>query len=187
MNIPECFCWTRYGPEAGESFSSILARKERERQASGGVFIWGIGNGLGPSMKLLVDMAVEPTVVFSPIRSRPRSCDLSPAAVTIWTHATTMTDEPYTLPEAAYVTSRQQVRPRPHYALVCRSDRPLKENDGGDHLYFGGLRNLRTGTALGASQVTAVVKRDPNIRAGNTYSVAFIAQLCPPYFVRLLS
>jgi hypothetical protein len=36
--LPMAFCWTRFGPEAGESFSDILARKNAEREAGDGVF-----------------------------------------------------------------------------------------------------------------------------------------------------
>src|SRR5689334_16901759 len=35
--LPLLFCWTRFGTEAGEPIEAILERKEREREATGGV------------------------------------------------------------------------------------------------------------------------------------------------------
>jgi hypothetical protein len=49
---------------------------------------------------------------------------------------------------------------------------------------FGGLRNLRSGKPLGASQVTAVVQRT-NDECGTEYVIALRARLVEPYFVRL--
>ena len=39
--LPSHFVWTRYGTESGESMGAILARKERERIAAAGCFLWG--------------------------------------------------------------------------------------------------------------------------------------------------
>jgi hypothetical protein len=46
MNLPETFCWTRYGTESGSPIEAIILRKELERQVAG-VFCWGVGNALG--------------------------------------------------------------------------------------------------------------------------------------------
>ena len=46
--LPDLFCWTKYGTEAGEDIGAILERKESERLASGGTFLWGVGNAIGP-------------------------------------------------------------------------------------------------------------------------------------------
>jgi hypothetical protein len=53
--LPGFFCWTRIGPEAAEPIQGILRRKEQERVANGGVFLWGIGNAVGPSLSELLD------------------------------------------------------------------------------------------------------------------------------------
>src|ERR1700728_56037 len=37
VGIPDRFCWTRFGTEAGESIEHILNRKEEERLANGGI------------------------------------------------------------------------------------------------------------------------------------------------------
>ena len=50
QELPTIFCWTRFGGEAGEPIEQILFRKEQERLANGGVFLWGIGNAVGPSI-----------------------------------------------------------------------------------------------------------------------------------------
>jgi len=45
--LPNNFCWTRMGVEAGEELDRILFRKEYERKLNGGIFTWGIGSALG--------------------------------------------------------------------------------------------------------------------------------------------
>jgi hypothetical protein len=45
-HLPEAFVWTRFGTEAGQTIDRILARKEAERIANGGLFLWGIGNSV---------------------------------------------------------------------------------------------------------------------------------------------
>jgi len=71
--------------------------------------------------------------------------------------------------------------------LVCRTDEPLRIEDHGG-LHFGSLRNLRSDAPIGASQVTAVVRRDPaRIDRGRAYRVALRASLVRPYVLRLSS
>ncbi len=75
MQLPEHFCWSRFGTEAGEKIDAIIERKERERIENGGIFLWGIGSAIGPSMSRLVELEAKPEVIFSPIRSAPRNVD----------------------------------------------------------------------------------------------------------------
>lgn len=186
--LPPSFCWTRFGPEAGEPVGGILERKERERRANSGVFYWGIGNALGPGISELIRTCDRPEVLFSAIRSRPRLKDLLPPVTVRWTMAETMAGERFQLPPQVIVHSaRDSVdSTRPHYALVCASYDALDLHELG-RLRFGALRNLRTGTPVGASQVTAVVRRlhlaEPE---GVEYVVALRARLVAPYFVKLL-
>lgn len=71
--------------------------------------------------------------------------------------------------------------------LVCHSDNPLRLDDHGE-LHFGALQNLLRGAQLGASQVTAVVRRDgARLSDGRRYRVALRASLVWPYLVRLTS
>jgi hypothetical protein len=183
--LPRSFCWTRFGTEAGETIDAILARKEAERLVNGGFFYWGIGNSIAPAVAELLRSVDEPQVLFSPIRTRPRPVDEAPGCVVRWLSATSLTGELFDLPAATCVTSRwNPARPGGnHYALVCSSEDPLEIADFGE-LRFGALRNLRSGTPLGASQVTAVVHRE-DVGDGSEYTVAFRATLVAPYFVRL--
>lgn len=41
-STPEVFCWSKMGPESGETLDQILRRKEIERVANGGFFAWGL-------------------------------------------------------------------------------------------------------------------------------------------------
>ena len=88
--IPKCFCWTRFGTEAGEAIGHIFKRKEEERIANSGVFIWGIGNAVGPSVRELVLRTPKPQVLFSPIRSAAKLQDVSPPSVAAWTAGETL-------------------------------------------------------------------------------------------------
>jgi hypothetical protein len=187
--LPAAFCWTRFGAEAGESFGEILARKDVERQAGDGIFYWGIGSAVGRSLKALIARVDTPEVLFSPIASAPRACDVSPGHVVRWTEGQGLHGESMLLPEHARVTSRWDPdRPTTaRYALVCHSDEPLQLDDHGE-LCFGALRNLLSGAGIGASQVTAVVRRDfVQPTSGRRYRVALRASLVWPYLVRLAS
>lgn len=103
---PRCFCWTRFGTEAGETVEAILARKELERQANDGVFYWGVGSSVGPGIEELVRSVDTPEVFFSPIKSRPRRVDVAPAAGVNWTWAQGLTCGAFRLPADVRVTSR---------------------------------------------------------------------------------
>ena len=166
----------------------ILGRKEEERVANGGLFFWGIGNAVGPSIRGLLGRTTCPEALFSPIRSSPRPRDVSPASVTVWTSAHTLMGSPFQLPTSSLITSRlDPSSPKfAHYALVCYSDRPLGASGCEEQLRFNDLRNLLTGRPVGASQVTAVVEHQRGTRHGGpTYSIDIRARLIPPYFLRL--
>ena len=186
--LPKCFCWTRFGTEAGEPITHILERKEAERAANNGVFVWGVGNAVGPSVRELVRRSPKPEVVFSPIKSPARVQDASPPAVVAWIGGETLDGEPFCLPEHSLVTSRYDpVSPRAgHYALVCFSGAPITPARPGGTIAFNALKNIRTGRPIGASQVTAVVERGESCAEESlTYEVAIRAELVYPYFVRL--
>src|SRR5687768_6644325 len=110
MALPDCFCWTRFGTEAAQSIDQILARKEQERVANNGVFFWGIGNAVGPSMKELIRCTPRPEVLFSPIKSRPRAKDVAPPAVVAWVTGHTLAGEFFRLTAPSLVTSRQDAK-----------------------------------------------------------------------------
>ena len=77
--LPEAFCWTKFGVEAGEPPLSIFQRKELERRRNGGIFLWGIGQSIGPSLPDLLRVTPSPEVLFSPIRTPAAAHDVSPA------------------------------------------------------------------------------------------------------------
>ena len=183
LALPETFCWTRFGTESGEGIGEIVARKEAERQAAGGVFLWGVGNSIGPSVHLLGE---APVAVFSPIVSAPRACDAAPPRVVRWQRAVGFDGEQFPLPASASVVSRETPTRRAHFALVCQSDTPLRLREDIGELCFDRLRNLASGRPLGASQVTAAVRLVRHAQAnGRLYPIAMIVHLAPPYFVRL--
>ena len=190
MALPRHFCWTRFGTEAGEPMERILARKEAERRENGGVFLWGIGNAVGPSMAELVRRESEPEVVFSPIRGKPRQVDANPAQVVAWTAGRTLWGDRVELPTASVVTSRgaPNAQTSRHYALVCETAGPLSLEDAPEMIPSGHLRNLRTGRCVGASQVTAIVSVTAGHQGedGALYPASIRANLVFPYALELI-
>lgn len=188
MHLPRAFCWSKYGAEAGECATEIVHRKELERRHNDGMFLWGIGTSIRPSLALLLDMYKQPHVVFSPMVSRPRMVDRSPTAVCVWTTAVGFDGFRFKLPEYSLVTSRASTgrRPQRHFALVCASKDSLLEQDRAS-LFHSQLRNLRTGTPLGHSQVTSVVRYAQNQHAPTRlYRVGFRAKLVYPFLIELM-
>jgi hypothetical protein len=185
--LPDAFCWTRFGTEAGESIERILDRKEAERRATGGTFYWGVGNSVASGIDELVRLRPTPEVLFSPIKGRPRAADVAPARVAVWRVGETSAGVRYPLPEGVRITSRfdDASRKTPRYALVCFQPDPLILSNSG-RLRTEDLRNLVSGRPVGASQVTAVVRmlstRSVDDRG---YVVALRASLVPPYLIRL--
>lgn len=188
VGLPEFFCWTKYGTEAGEEISSILQRKEAERVAGGGTFLWGIGNAIGPSVDALIATAARPEVVFTPMKSRPAARDVAPARTARWHCGVGLDGASYEVPSFSTVTSRVSPSRGHHYALVCRSDRPIRIGPASRPSFAAThVENLRSGSRVGASQVTSVVRRIACALGllPSNYTVAFTAELVAPYFVRL--
>lgn len=189
--IPERFCWTKFGSEAGEGIDEILARKDSERRANGGVFLWGIGNSVAPGIRALVRHDKEPAVIFSPMRAKARAIDVVPSRVVAWRCARAIDGCNWDLPRGSMVTSRGDssggMRKRTHYALVCQSDIPLTGSPATHgQLRFGSICNLLSGLPVGYSQVTSVVGyRECHSDAGPLYDIGFRARLVYPYFVEL--
>lgn len=191
MGLPGMFCWSKFGAEAGEPATQIIERKDYERRQNGGVFLWGIGHSIRPSLTQLVQQCGTPEVLFTPMQSRPSERDVSPSEIYLWQDAIGLDGRPYLLPSFSAVTSRAPSRGAiaRHFALVCMSDEPLRVLPAGDcEFSVGAVRNLRTGSEVGSSQVTSVVRFEPNASGqGRTYSVAFRARLVYPYLAMLHS
>jgi hypothetical protein len=187
-DIPRYFCWTRFGTEAGQAISQIIERKERERIAGRGMFLWGIGNAVGPSIFRLLQVCDQPEAIFSPISSAPRQCDTNPSATVAWTEAVGLDGDLFMMPEHALVTSRfEQASPkRTHYALVCYSEQPLALSKSGSAVRFQSVRNLASQRPIGASQTTAIVEYDATcLSDSRSYDVAMRVRLIAPYFIHL--
>ncbi len=187
MEVPSAFCWTKFGPEAGEPIEKILQRKEDERASGGGLFLWGIGTSIRPSLLTLLTRTPEPDIVFTPIISPPASHDVSPARVVTWRAGHALDGMPFTLPEHVRVTSGAPEHGRArHYALVCHRVAPLKVT-ASLRFFASSVRNLRTGAPVGSSQVTAVVERHDGVsHSGSEYEIAFQAKLVHPFLVTLI-
>jgi hypothetical protein len=186
MPLPRAFCWTRYGAEAGQDFEAILARKERERRRNGGLFLWGIGNNVAPSLPSLFERARRPVLAFSPMKSRAQLHDENPDQIAVWTQATGANGEPFHIPSGSMVTSRYTAGKSRHYALVCKSQQPLRPVTEPEWISIGALSNVKTGNPVGASQVTAMVYLDPSrSQSGAIYPVAFYCELAAPYVLKL--
>lgn len=187
--LPTAFCWTRFGSEAGQSAEAIFKRKELERQANLGIFLWGIGNSVGPSLELLLKEDLSPRVVFSPMRTKGKTIDAAPKRLFAWTQAIGLDGVPWPLPSGTLVTSRADAerigQKRQHYALVCRATIPLGSLAASLNLSFAALRNLASGAVLGASQVTSIV-RSVGSHDDGEYEVAVVADLVYPFFVKLI-
>jgi hypothetical protein len=177
------------GTEAGENLSTIVRRKELERQACGGMFFWGVGNPMGAGLTALRDRAPEPTVVFSAMRSRPALVDQKPTGLLLWLSYIDEHDREVDLPMCSLVTSRSMTvggRPKEaHYALVCSTKTTIGASPIGD-LDASELVNVLSGRPVGSTQITAAVTRSPKQQGSqSTYQVNFVARLSGPGQVRL--
>src|SRR5262245_35333860 len=113
--------WTRIQAEAGQPLDCIVARKDAERRAGGGLFFWGIGSSLGSTVQLAARTQDKLPVVFSRMLSQPKKADTNPEAVAVWRSYIDQDGVTRPLPPHVLVTSRSQtksgVKSR-HYALV---------------------------------------------------------------------
>lgn len=190
--IPDVFCWTKIGAESGQRIQDIVRRKELERRANDGVFLWGIGNSLGATLAQVQIGSPEPIeVLFSPMRSSPKLIDEQPEGLLAWLAYEMPGGYEAEVPEYSLVVSRGNVASgtpkRQHYALLCHSEASL-ELQSNEMIDAARARNYASCAALGASQVTALVRynREASITAhANYYGIAFRAKLANPGFVRL--
>jgi hypothetical protein len=188
VSLSMVVCWTRMQAEAGQNLPDIIARKELERCAGAGLFFWGIGNPPNRSASTLARGGVEVDVVFSTMKGRARVADAKPETVLVWQRYMDAWGAERSVPEHVLVTSRGDTATgakRVHYALVCKSEVPLDINDLGpfDPGAYCNLGDL--GRAVGASQVTALVRR---VRVGSStggYRINMRAKLAGSYWVKL--
>lgn len=181
-------CWSRIQAEAGQSIEQIIERKERERIAGDGIFYWGVGNPPAMAIRDLASVGSEVSVVFSLMKTRPRESDLFPDRVAIWRRYVDTHGMARMLPEHVLVTSKMRASAAPrnvHYALVCRSDAPLRLQRGvlfNHHAY----RNVSVRRArVAPSQVTALLEPTGASARHGSYEENMRARLVGGYWVRL--
>jgi len=184
----EYVCWTRMQAEAGQPLEAIVARKELERQVGGGVFLWGVGNAPAAIVSVLARAKLPVRTIFSVMKSRPKPVDTSPTRVVVWRRYIDVHGIERALPPHALVASRGDSAggaKRVHYALMCRSNEPLVLNRG-DSFDPGAFRNASAnGAPVGASQVTALLRRVQDIDGPSGYEANLTAWLTDSYWVRL--
>lgn len=174
--------------EAGQSLSHILARKELERACGNGLFVWGVGNALGPRLHQFIDAIEDPRIYFSIMRAKPKRIDEFATSIILWTAYVAANGDEAPLPSHTIVLSRGATArgsKSRHYGLFCHSERELTASEPLT-IDFKHLRNLgSTSSGLGFSQVTAIVEHVPLATPGTPYPVAFGCSLVAPFFVQL--
>ncbi|WP_192183018.1 hypothetical protein [Mesorhizobium amorphae] len=186
-DMQDLICWTRMQSEAGQGLADIVARKEMERRAGNGVFLWGVGNAPAVSTSAYARLRVPVKVVFSIMKGRPRVADVAPRSLLVWRRYLDMYGVERELPPQALVTSRgvtEGGEKKRHYALMCRRATPLRieQGVGFDPTAY---RNVgANGGPVGASQVTALLQRVAPATSGD-YEANLTAELICSYWVRL--
>lgn len=184
----EFVCWSRMQAEAGQELEAIIARKELERRAGEGIFLWGVGNPPALVANVLARAGVPVRMIFSIMKSRPKLVDVAPTRTVAWRRYVDARGAERPLPTNSLVTSRGDSAggaKRAHYALMCQSDQPLRIRRG---VPFdpSAFRNAGgTGAPVGASQVTALLRRTGTDTPGADYEVNLCAWLVDSYWVRL--
>jgi hypothetical protein len=103
----DIFVWTKMGVESGEGLLQIVQRKEQERITGGGQFWWGVGNSLGPAVRIAArSQGGKLPVLFSMMLGRAKAIDSSPKTVWRWTHWQDETGRTHVIPAHAKVISR---------------------------------------------------------------------------------
>jgi hypothetical protein len=183
-------CWTRMQAEAGQPLDRIVARKDVERRAGDGVFAWGVGNPPSLAASALAKIGTGVDVVFSVMKGRPKEVDLRPSRVAVWRRFLDCDGTMRELPPASLVTSRADSASglkRHHAALLCRSDAPLRLDLDGPPFDPEAFVNLSgEGRPVGASQVTALLRRVREDGAGSAYRANMRATLTGGYWVKLI-
>lgn len=189
--VPDIFCWTKMGTEAGQTLDAIIRRKELERRAGNGVFAWGIGNSLGTSVDLARQMSPggNVDVLFTPMKSAPKQTDVAPSQTFLWLSYIECDGRIAALPEHLLITSRGGVSKKTHYALLCHSDSSIEEEAMESYIYAASARNLASSNRIGPSQVTSMVHYGCHLDMPNDvpYKVAFRAVLHKQGFLKLVN
>lgn len=184
----EYVCWSRMQAEAGQPLADIVRRKELERSAGGGMFCWGVGNAPAVITAALAKLNQPVQAIFSIMKSRPKLVDTQPSRVVAWRKFFDQEGTLRSLPRHVLITSRADSAKGPktrHFALMCYSDRGLDLQNG--HAFDpSAFRNAGgVGAPVGASQVTALLRRVSTSSEETDYEVNLSAWLTAGYWVRL--
>lgn len=184
----ELVCWSRMQSEAGQPLAAIVRRKEMERQAGHGTFCWGVGNAPAAAASALAKLRYPIRVVFSVMKSRPKAVDMKPERVVVWRRFVDVDGAVRALPRNVLVTSRADSRSGPkdrHFALMCHTEDQL-ELKTGKPFDPAAYRNAGgTGAPVGASQVTALLRKVSTESPHTDYEENLSAWLIAGYWVRL--
>jgi hypothetical protein len=175
--------------EAGQRLDEIIARKELERRAGDGSFLWGVGNAPAVIANVLARARVPVRAVFSIMKSRAKAIDAAPARTVAWRRYIDAEGVDRPLPPHALITSRgdsSRGAKRIHYALMCHSDTPLVLRRGQPFDPFAFRNAGGTRAPVGASQVTALLRRVDDSAGTSGYEENFAAWLTDSYWVRLI-
>ena len=187
-NTDELICWSRMQAEAGQQLETIVHRKEVERRAGDGLFMWGVGNSPAVITRSLARLGTPVRAVFSIMKTPPKAIDAKPSRTVAWRRYFASDGTERLLPPHVLVTSRGDSAggaKRAHYALMCRSSHPLSIKRG-ETFDPNAFRNAGgTGAPVGNSQVTALLKRIAPDAAVTGYEVNLTAWLTDSYWVRL--
>lgn len=178
-------CWTRMQAEAGQDIGAIVQRKELERKAGDGTFCWGVGNAPPRKIGELAKHGDDVDVIFSIMKSRPKEGDIRPAGLVVWRSFFGVDGIERSLPPNVLVTSSLKSSGRSHYALMCRADRELALSDLGAFDPRAYRNVSEAGRPVGASQVTALLRRVGTEADAATYRVNLQAKLVKSYWVKL--
>ncbi|MDP2359026.1 MAG: hypothetical protein Q8M31_23615 [Beijerinckiaceae bacterium] len=185
----EYICWTRMQAEAGQTLDAIVRRKELERRAGNGMFLWGVGNAPAIVTNELARLEHPVTAVFSIMKSRPKAVDSQPGKTVAWRRYVAVDGGVRPLPPHVLVTSRAESATGPkskHFALMCWSDKPLAIRYG-EPFDPSAFRNAgAAGAPVGASQVTALLRRISRDGNSTSYEVNLRSKLVGAYWTRLL-
>lgn len=183
--LSDILCWTRMQAEAGQPIEAIVSRKELERQAGDGLFCWGIGNAPPRSLPTVLRDGQEIDVVFSLMKSRPKSSDVAPAKVVAWRSYIDLDGSEKALPPHILVTSSAKSGSRSHYALICQTESPLELADLG-MFDPSAYRNVSDSSRpVGASQVTALLRKVSSRHEPSGYRINLRASLVRACWVKL--
>lgn len=187
--IGKYVCWSRMQSEAGQPLDHIIARKENERLANGGLFFWGVGNAPSTMIAPLARMEVAVPMVFSIMKGKPKAHDAAPASVVAWRKYVDQHGNERPIPPSILVTSRGDsgsgVRKSKHFALMCQSHEPLAIVKGKPFNHRGYRNAGVNGGAIGASQVTALLTPSVADNPVAEYEANVEATLTDGYWVRL--